>query len=145
MIARPLPFEEPGLPPRRSGTRAGRGAVPRRRARTRLGRYVAVARILSAVAVLTLGFFLYLGLMANVTRMNYELARNARDRARLVDDTGRLDEVLAHLESRERLAHLASGLGMHDAQNVAVVRLPASGADGTRGIAFLSTLAAWLH
>jgi cell division protein FtsL len=130
--------------PRRSGTRAGRNAVNNRRARTRRGRYASVVRFVSGVAVLTLVVVVYLALMANVTRMNYELMHDAKARAQLVDETTRLDERLEALEARERLAKIAKQLGMQQAAVETVARLPQPQA-APGGVAFLASLSAWLH
>ncbi len=126
MIARPLPYssesEERQRP--RVGTRAGRNAVERRRAKTSRIRYAALVRTLGTVAFLTLSVCVYLGLMANVTRMNYQLMRDAKERKVLLDETSRLDDRIARLETRERLAAIAARLRMHEAQTFAEVALP---------------------
>jgi len=136
MIARP--FRETAEAPRpRTGSRAGHGAVTRRE------RYSAVVQIVATLAVLTLCVFVYLGLMANVTRMSYELTRNAQTRAKLIDETTRLDERLEALESHERLAQIAKSLGMKESAALTVARLPQS-PTAPHGGTFLAALTAWL-
>ncbi len=144
MIAQTQPSDFPGAPRPRSGTRAGRGAVNGRRAHGRRARYAGVARIVATLALLTLVVCAYLGLMANVTRMSYELTRNAQTRAQLVDETTRLDERLQALESRERLARIAKDLGMTESATLTVARLPQP-QEAPRGGAFLAALTSWLH
>jgi hypothetical protein len=125
VIARPLPrFVEDGDAPRRTGTRAGRNAVVRRRNKTRRLRYAGLVRMLMTVAASTLCVFVYLALMANVTRMNYELMQDAKDRAKLLEETARLDDRIARLEARERLAQFAAQLHMHEPQTFAEVTVP---------------------
>ncbi len=138
MIARPLPYEE--LQPSRSGTRAGRTAVRRRRARTRRERYTNLVRIFATTAVLVLVVTVYLALMANVTRMNYELAKLAQQRAALLDVTAANDDAIANAESNERLRAYAKKLGMHEPQTFAAIALPADPPKPAGGIAFLSWL-----
>lgn len=143
MIARNLPdFSDSPRP--RTGSRAGRGAVNRRRARSRRDRYASVVRIVFTLAALTLGVFIYLGLMANVTRMSYELTRNAQTRAQLIDETTQLDQRLGALESRERLERIAKDLGMTQSVSLSVARLPQPPAQ-SHGGAFLASLTAWIH
>jgi hypothetical protein len=141
MIAQPLPE----APRPRVGTRAGRAAVPRRQARSRRKRYVGVVRILACVTLATVGIVIYLGLMANVTRMNYELTRNARARALLLDETSRLDDKLSRLTSHDRLLQIGKSLGMREPQTMAVVKLPSDARAQPDSLAFLTSLAAWFR
>jgi hypothetical protein len=142
VIARALeaPLPEPA-PRRRGGTRAGRSAVGRRREQRRRARYAPLGRIAAAVFASTFVIVAYLALLANVTRLNYELSKSARFRAGLVDQSVRLEDQIARLESRERLARLAAKLGMHEAATFAEVALPAQAQPPEpRGIALLSWL-----
>jgi hypothetical protein len=81
--------------------------------------------------------------MANVTRMSYELTRNAQTRAKLIDEATRLDERLEGLESRERLAQIAKSLGMKESAALTVARLPQP-PSAPHGGTFLAALTAWL-
>ncbi|GAC1396404.1 MAG: hypothetical protein NVS2B8_09030 [Vulcanimicrobiaceae bacterium] len=138
MIARPLPYED--LAPR-TGTRSGRTAALVRRKRTRARSYASISRIAIVSVALTLAIVVYLALMANVTRMNYELSRTMRDKARLVDESSRFDDQIARLESRERLARLAVSLHMHEPQSFAEVTLPVPQTPSIpHGLAFLPWL-----
>jgi hypothetical protein len=141
VIAQPLPE----APRPRVGTRAGRGAVPRRHARARRKRYVGVVRILACVTLATVGIVIYLGLMANVTRMNYELSRNARTRAVLLDETSRLDDRLSRLTSHDRLLQIGKSLGMREPLTMAVVKLPSESRVEPDRLALLTSLAAWFR
>ncbi len=139
-LERPYPFDDAPERPR-TGTRAGRGAVSRRRARTRRLRNAGFKRLFSTVFVVTLAVVVYLGLMANVTRMNYGLAKAAREKAQLVDATSRLDDRIARLESRERLGAVAGRLGMRESQSFIAVNVPPEHrAEAPHGLAFLTWL-----
>ena len=139
MIAQPLPYEE--SVPARTGTRSGRTAGNVRRNRTRSRGYASLVKILATASAFTLAIVLYLGLMANVTRMNYDLSRAAREKTRSLDVSSRLDDKIARLASRERLARLAASLHMREQQTFAQVTLPAQRPETLpRGLAFLPWL-----
>lgn len=139
MIARPLPLEDDPRP--RVGTRSGRTAALRRRVRTKRLRHKALGRVTAVVVASTLSIVVYLALMANVTRLNYELTKSTHERIRLQDESGRLEDRIARLESRERLASVANRLGMHEAQRFAQIALPAERIPPPpTGIAFLRWL-----
>ncbi|MFY9780982.1 MAG: hypothetical protein WAJ85_10800 [Candidatus Baltobacteraceae bacterium] len=138
MIARPLPQLDDFVTSR-SGTRAGRTAARLRRSRTRRLRYRGVVRILVTLGVVTVLVVFYLGLAANVMRLNYALGKVATERAQLLDRTSRLDEQIARLESPERLAAVAAELGMRQPATFADVSLPVSAPrTQPRGVAFLN-------
>lgn len=138
-LERPYPYDDDERP--RVGTRAGRGAVSRRRARTRQRRYAGFTRFFAIVATLTLAVVLYLALMANVERLNYALAKTERERVQLVDTTSRLDDRIAWLESREHLGRVARRLGMREPQTFLAITLrPERHAQATHGLAFLTWL-----
>ncbi len=138
MYVRKLPLLKP--PPTRVGTRAGHTAVSRRRAHAWRLRYVGFARMFATVGVLTLCVVVYLGLMANVTRMNYDLAKRLAERARLMDESSRLDDRIARLSSRERLGEVAARLGMREPQTFAEIALPQAHPLGSHGLALLDWL-----
>ena len=133
------PREIPKPPPRKA--QLARDASRRRVRRTRLQGYAMLGRI---VGVLTIVFALmlsYVMLMANLTGLNYALGRASATRLGLLDETTRLDDQIAHLRSRERLADVASKLHMRDPQTFAVVELPRTAASPPpTGIAFLGAL-----
>lgn len=139
MYVRKLPVPE-NAPPR-TGTRAGRSAVLRRRALARRLRYAGFARMFATVGALTLAVVIYLALMSNVTRMNYDLAKRLAQRARLMDESSRLDDRIARLSSREHLGAVAARLGMTEPQAFAEIALPTQTHwVGSHGLAFLDWL-----
>jgi len=139
LYVRKLPAPEHA--PLRVGTRAGRSAVLRRRAHARRLRYAGFARMFATVGVLTLAVVIYLALMSNVTRMNYDLAKRLALRTRLVDESSRLDDRIARLSSRERLGAVAARLGMGQSQEFVEVALPTpTHSLDTHGLAFLNWL-----
>jgi hypothetical protein len=140
VIAQPLLFDEE-FPQPRVGSRAGRAAVGRRRSLRRRSRYLLLGRIVASLAIGTVAIGIYLALMANVTRMNYELSKNLRTQTRLSDESARLDDEIQGLSSRERLGFIGAKLGMHEAESFAQISLPREySAQPAAGIAFLPWL-----
>ncbi|HXF33622.1 MAG TPA: hypothetical protein VN603_03545 [Candidatus Acidoferrales bacterium] len=91
----------------------------------------------------------YLALMANLTSLNYRIGRASEQRSALLEQTMRLDDRIAHLQSRERLAELAMKMGMTEPHVYAVVTpadaiaaKPIRGPGG--GFALLGSVADWL-
>ena len=125
-----------------------RKSARRRQARTRRQRYVTAVRVLGASAAVVALLMLYLALIANLTSLNYRIGRASEQRTALQEETMRLDDRIAHLESRERLAELAMKLGMQEPHIYAVVspaEAIASKPDhGPGGIALLGSVADWL-
>ncbi len=115
-----------------------REAARRRARRTRIYGYAIMARIVAAVAIVLVPVMLYVLLMGNLTAENYTLAHVTQQKLDLVAETTRLDDRIAQLESRERLAAVAASLHMHDPQVYAVVDVPHPQAvPPSNGIAFL--------
>ncbi len=133
--------------PRISQVRTNKNSSERRRKTTMRLRYAHLTRFLSILAIVLVVMMSYLALMANLTGINYAVARAARERAVLQDQTLRLDDRLSQLRSPERLAQVAERLGMHDPTTYAIVRLPSAPVrDGAvPRLAFLSTVAGWLN
>jgi len=123
VIASPRPYDAEAPFEKRAGTRAGRTAVLRRRARNRRERYATLTRIFAAFVTIVLVVVLYLGLMANVMRLNYELAHLGRQKAQLLDATALGDDQIAAAESSERLRAFARRLGMHEPTTFVAVTL----------------------
>lgn len=133
------PKDLPQLPPR-SVVRA-RHATKRRTRRARFRGYAVVVRIAVVGAVLMVPIMVYLMLMSNLTGANYALAQAVQQRTALVEETTRLDDRIAQLQSRERLSALAAQLHMHDPHRYAVVDIPRPlVTPPPTGIAFLGTL-----
>jgi cytochrome c-type biogenesis protein CcmH/NrfG len=115
-----------------------RDAARRRSRRTRLQGYTMLARIATVFAVLLVPVMIYVLLMGNLTALNYSLAHATQQKSALVEETMRLDDRIAQLQSRERLADLAVRLHMHDPHVYAVVDVPGPVvAPPSNGIAFL--------
>lgn len=111
--------------PRESGGwRTARNASLVRRARNRRLRYRAIGRIVVTLGGLTCLVLVYLALLANVTRLHYEIGRVQHERTQLVDRTLRYDDEIAQLTTRERLAAMAARLGMAERSTFAVVNVP---------------------
>ena len=131
--------------PRIRNPRTAHAATQTRRKKTSQQRYAFMGRFvfcLSAVVVLLMG---YVMLMANLTSLNYAVARAESQRVALQDQTARLDDRIAMLRSQERLASIANKLGMHDAAQYAIVQLPAAAKPVQPSrLAVLSTLGGWL-
>lgn len=115
-----------------------RDAARRRGRRTRLQGYTMLARIAISFAVVLVPVMIYVLLMGNLTALNYSLAHATQQKSALVEETMRLDDRIAQLQSRERLADLANRLHMHDPNEYAVVDVPGPVvAPASSGIAFL--------
>jgi cell division protein FtsL len=124
-------------PQRRVHVRA-RDAARRRGRRRRLQGYTMLARIAISFAVVLVPVMIYVLLMGNLTALNYSLAHVTQQKSALVEETMRLDDRIAQLQSRERLADLANRLHMHDPNEYAVVDVPGPVvAPPSNGIAFL--------
>ncbi|MGH7716603.1 MAG: hypothetical protein ACREML_11475 [Vulcanimicrobiaceae bacterium] len=129
--AAPAPFQRPRVP------KHGRY----RRRRSLLRHYGSTARILCIVALVLAPVMVYVMLTSNLTSMNYALATAQAQRTQLQGDVQRLDDQIAHLESRERLAQVAAKLGMHDPTRFEIVTLaPPVHDERTGGLAFLGWL-----
>lgn len=133
------PREIPKAPPRK--VQLARDASRRRVRRSKLQGYAMLARIVGVLAIVFVLMLSYVMLMANLTSLNYALGKASSVRVGLQDETTRLDDQIAHLRSRERLADVAAKLHMHDPKTFAVVELPRPVATPPpSGIAFLGAL-----
>jgi hypothetical protein len=118
-----------------------RDAARRRAKRTKLQGYTTLARIATIFAVVLVPVMTYLLLMGNLTALNYSLVKANATKSALVEETARLDDRIAQLQSRERLADLAARLHFHDSTAYpVVVDLPRPAAPPADGIAFLGAL-----
>jgi cytochrome c-type biogenesis protein CcmH/NrfG len=138
-VIAPKEIAQPRLQPRVQ-VRA-RDAARRRSRRTRLAGYAMLARIAVAFAIVLVPVMIYVLLMGNLTALNYSLAHATQQKTALVEETMRLDDRIAQLQSRERLATVAARLHMHDPHVYAVVDVPRPVvAPPSNGIAFLGAL-----
>ncbi len=120
----PPPQERADRAPRGRVAVRARDAARRRAHRTRVRGYAMLARIALAVTVVLAPILGYVLLMGNLTAMNYALARADAQRLSLQEETMRLDDRIAALQSRDRLADVAARLHMHDPQIYAIVDVP---------------------
>ncbi len=119
-------------------------ATRRRSTRAKARAYVGLGRIAVAVGLIVVPLMVYVMLTANLTGMHYAVARAETQRTTLTDETQRLDDKIAQLESRERLSAVAAKLHMHDPREYAVVALPNPAAKPKpKGIAFLGSMGDW--
>lgn len=116
MIAAQRVVAEPRVERARTATR-------QRTRRTRRRLHAPVRAVVTLAIVLLLPLLGYVTLTANLTSLNYSLARAERDRTALLGDVQRRDERIARLESPDRLAAVAGVLRMHDPHVYAVVRV----------------------
>ncbi|MGH7708253.1 MAG: hypothetical protein ACREM6_10060 [Vulcanimicrobiaceae bacterium] len=132
--------------PERTGSRAGRNATERRRGYAAAVRYAAIVRVLIVVAVVTVCVMAYLMLLARATQLNYELVRVNHEQRALRSQTRRLDDQLANLKSRDRLAKIAAQLGLVEPRTFIVLDMPPPHVADRRspGLAFLSSVTGWL-
>ncbi len=124
----------------------GRIATRRRFRRAQRRGYVNVFRVGGVVALIVVPLMVYVMLTANLTGLNYKLARVQAQKAELLAETMRQEDRIAKLESRERLAQVAARLHMHDPGMYAVVTVPPPARDPApaQGVALLGAMNQWL-
>ncbi|MEA2785179.1 MAG: hypothetical protein QOF71_1283 [Candidatus Eremiobacteraeota bacterium] len=101
-----------------------RAATIRRVRRTRRRMRAPVLAMLTLTLMALVPLLGYVTLTSRLTSLNYALVRTDLQRTALLEDTQRLDERIAHLQSPDRLAALAGKLKLHDPHVYAVVRVP---------------------
>jgi cell division protein FtsL len=113
----------------------------RRRRRAWLLRYGSCVKVLLGLGLVLAPVMSYVMLTSNLTGLTYALTSAEAQRTKLQGDVQRLDDRIAHLESRERLYQIAKQLGMRDPNRYEVVTLaPPAPARKTGGLAFLGWL-----
>ena len=119
--------------------RTAAAATEKRRVHAKRSRYRSLKRIASPLAALLGAVLLYVWLTTNVTGLTYAIEKAEQQRSQLQDDVQRLDDRIAHLQSRDRLAEIAAKLGMREPASYAVIELPQPGKPEPRtaGLAFL--------
>ncbi len=131
------------IQPRIRNPRSARTATKTRIVRNSRVRYRALFRVcvaLGAVLVLLLG---YVMLTSNVTSLTYAVAKAHQQRTDLQQETARLDDRIAALRSDERLARVATKLGMHEAQQFALVKLGLPPVANSGGFPAWTAIAGW--
>ena len=119
-------------------------ATRRRSTRAKAQAYVDLGRIALAICVVVFPLMVYVMLTANLASTHYAVARAETRRTTLTEETQRLDDAIAQLELRERLATVAAKLHMHDPHEYAIVALPNPAAKPKpKGIAFLGNMGDW--
>ena len=135
-------------PTRSTAPERPRKPARRRQNRTRRQSYLGAFRVLGSLGIVVALIMSYLALMANLTSLNYRIGRASEQRSALLEQTMRLDDRIAHLQSRERLAELAMKMGMTEPHVYAVVTpadaLAAKPIRGPGGFALLGSVADWL-
>ena len=114
---------KPSNPPP-SRPRVAPHATRRRRLHARRARYAGSVRVLGLITLILAAVMSYVALTSNVTGLNYAIAHAENERVQLQGDVQRLDDQIAHLESRERLAEVAAKLKMRDPARYEIVALP---------------------
>jgi hypothetical protein len=120
-----------------------RDAARRRARRRQFHGYGMLARIALGLVAASAPVMLYVMLTANLTGLSFSLEHLNQQKVELQAETQRLDDRIAQLESRDRLAAVAAKLKMHDPGPTAyaVVELPRPAAPAAPGgIAFLGSL-----
>jgi hypothetical protein len=117
MIAAQRAVAEPRIERVRTATR-------QRTRRTRRRLHAPVHAVVTLTIALLVPLLGYVTLTANLTSLNYSLARAERDRSALLGDVQRRDEQIARLQSPDHLAAVAAALRMHDPHVYAVVQVP---------------------
>lgn len=154
------PRHEPDRPesaPRHATPRRVRrpgDAARLRQARARRRRYRGPAQICAALCGLLILVMAYLGLMGNLTALSDRIARAAAERSVLQEQSLRLDDQIARLKSRERLAQIATKLKLQQPSVYAVVTVPPGPDDSADGwarapgvpqiVAAFGVVAGWL-
>lgn len=129
--------------PRIRNPRSARTATKTRIVRNSRARYTALFRVCMVLGVVLVSLLGYVMLTSNVTSLSYAVAKAHQQRDDLQEETARLDDRIASLRSDERLAHVASKLGMHDPQQFAVVQLGLPSVANSGGFAPWSSVAGW--
>jgi cell division protein FtsL len=109
--------------PRIRNPRSARTATKTRIVRNSRARYTAIFRVCGVLGVVLVLLLVYVTATSNVTSLTYAVAKAQLQRETLQEDTARLDDRIASLQSEERLATVAAKLGMHEPQQFALVRL----------------------
>ena len=131
--------------PRVTHVRTAKNATHKRRSKSVRVRYAGISRICLVLGIGLVAVMGYVMLMSNLTGLNYATAKAEHQRAALQEETMRLDDRLAGLGSQERLAKIASSLGMREPQQFALVSLPAPHLENHTHLALLSSVAGWFN
>ena len=103
--------------------RTVRDATRRRLERRSRARYAGVTRVFLTLTGVLILLMAYVVLTSSLTGLSYAEAKAQAQREALLEETMRLDDRIAAMRSDDRLAQLAARLGMHEPQQIAVVRI----------------------
>lgn len=131
--------------PRLRNVRTARTATDTRVRHNVRSRYSAIVRFSCVLAGASGLLLAYVMLTSNLTGITYAVTRADAQRTALQEQTGRLDDRLAALESQDRLATLAARLGMREPQQFALVHLPSAPAASDARLAVLTSFAKFLR
>ena len=114
-------------PERIRNPRAARSATSARIVRNSRARYNTIVRTSVLLGIVLVTLMGYVMLTSNLPGLSYAASKAEHDREALAEEDARLDDRIAALSSDDRLATLASRLGMHEPrpQQFALVKLPA--------------------
>jgi cell division protein FtsB len=140
----PQPTPPQRTPPEPRRLERVRHATKRRTRRSRRRLHRPVFAVVTLACIVLGAMLLYVGLQARVTSLNFALSRAERERTAVLDDTQRLEDRIARLQSPERLAALAVKLKLHDPHVYAVVRIPEPKAQPRPTGSALAFFGAWL-
>jgi cell division protein FtsL len=128
----------------RAGSRAGQAAAQVRRNRAARARQRTLRFVLGGLALATVALLGYLWLMAATYRLSYDLHNLNERGTALREQSARLEDRIAQLESRDRLAAIAEQLGMREPRVWAVATVPPV-VEKPHGLAFLPFTSNWLR
>ena len=118
-MVQPQYVERPRIP----NPRSARTATETRIVKNNRARYRSLLRVGAVLTLLMIGFLGYVMLTSNVTSLNYALGKAQARRAKLQEESARLDDRITALTSDERLAKIAAKLGMHQPEQISLVKL----------------------
>jgi len=121
--------------------RTARAATARRMVHKSKVRYASIWRVSLAIGSLLAFLMVYVVLTSSMTGLAYAVVNAKHQREALQEETMRLDDRIATLESEERLSAIASKLGMRDPQRFALVRMPQPRANDSQQSPLLSSIA----
>ncbi len=131
-------------PARIRNPRSARTATHRRIVKKSRARYTTIVRVSLVLGFLMLVLMSYVVLTSSMTGLSYAVANAQHEREALQEESMRLDDRISALRSDDRLSAVAARLGMHEPQEVAVVRMPQARAGDPQSrdrIAVISSLA----
>jgi cell division protein FtsL len=123
--------------PRIRNARVARAATQRRIVTQQRSRYAAMRTVTLCVASVMLVMLAEVLLTANITALSYSVDRARAEQTSLEMQTARLDDQIAGLTSDDRLAAVASKLGMVQPQRFVRISLRIPSREQAQPLAFL--------